>query len=114
MANHRKEKLSKLFGEEIGRVFNRLSPKLFGGLFITVVEVVVTPDLGIAKIYLSFLNTKDKNASLKLVDEHNKEIRKALAQTSVKGLRKVPELHFYLDETMDRADRINDLLNNLD
>lgn len=94
-------------------VLNRLTPKYFAGLFITLVDVDVSPDLSVAKVYISFLNTDDKNKSLEKVRAHAKEIRKELSQTSVKGLRKVPDLTFYLDETMDHADRINEILKDI-
>jgi ribosome-binding factor A len=77
---------------------------------VTVLEVDVTPDLGLAKVYLSFLNSKDKQADLDVLIENQQTIRHYLAQKLKNQMRKIPELMFYLDERIDRAERIEELL----
>lgn len=83
---------------------------MFGGAFITVTVVRVSPDLGTAKVYLSIMATKDKQAIFKLVNEQNYLIRKRLGMIIGKQLRIVPELQFFLDDSLDYAMKIDELL----
>ena len=83
---------------------------MFGGAFITITGVKVSPDLGVAKIYLSFLAVKDKEALLAKIKDQVKEIRKHLGLRIKHQLRIVPELIFYIDDSLDYADRIDQLL----
>jgi len=83
------------------------------GELITVIEVKATADLGLAKVYVSVLGSKDKEKSLLIIEKYNKELRQELAREIGKRIRKIPELNFYLDNSMDNAERINSLLSNL-
>ena len=83
--------------------------------FITVTDLEVTPDLGLAKVYISFLGeeSRAKKESLmrKLLAEHHWKIKREVAIRLKHRLRKVPaELRFYLDEQPARAARISHLL----
>jgi ribosome-binding factor A len=75
--------------------------------------VKATADLGLAKVYVSILGSKDKEKSLLVIEQYNKEIRQELAREIGKRIRKIPELNFYLDNSLDNAERINSLLNDL-
>jgi len=83
----------------------------FGTAFITVTGVRISPDLSFAKIYLSLFGTSDRAGLLKNIKEHQAELRKYLGSRIKKQVRIIPELNFYLDDTMDYAQRINELLN---
>jgi ribosome-binding factor A len=75
--------------------------------------VKVSPDLGVAKIYLSMLLEKDKENVLERVNTNKKEIRKALGERIGKQVRIIPELVFYIDEVEENARKIDDILKNL-
>ena len=109
----RKDKLGKQIQRDLGEIIDSAAGQLLRGTMVTVLEVDVTPDLGLAKVYLSFLNSRDKNADLEVLRENQVTIRHYLAQKVKNQMRKVPELHFYLDETIDQAERIEKLLNDL-
>jgi ribosome-binding factor A len=109
----RTEKISRAVQRDLAPLLSRFCQRILPGKLVTVVEVKATADLGLAKIYVSVLNSKDKQKSLDTIGFHNKEIRQELAQVIGKRIRKIPELNFYLDETMDHAERINSLLDNL-
>ncbi|MBT6236485.1 30S ribosome-binding factor RbfA [Bacteroidia bacterium] len=109
----RTEKISRAVQRDLAPLLSRFCQRILPGQLVTVVEVKATADLGLAKIYVSVLNSKDKQKSLDTIGFHNKEIRQELAQVIGKRIRKIPELNFYLDETMDHAERINSLLDNL-
>jgi ribosome-binding factor A len=110
MESVRQQKVSKLLQKELAEIFRSQSRALFGGAFITVTQVRVSPDLGSAKVYISIMATKDRNAIFKLINEQNHIIRKKLGAIVGKQLRVVPELHFYIDDSLDYAMKIEELL----
>lgn len=110
MPSIRQEKVSRLLQKELGEIFTLKTKVLFGNVFITVTGVRITPDLGLARIYLSLFNTNDKDALLKSISDHNKDIRRELGNRVGKQLRITPVLEFYIDDSLDYAERIDDLL----
>ena len=110
MESVRQQKVSKLLQKELAEIFRSQARALFGGAFITVTQVRVSPDLGSAKVYISIMATKDRNAIFKLINEQNYIIRKKLGAIVGKQLRVVPELHFFIDDSLDYAMKIEELL----
>jgi ribosome-binding factor A len=110
MSGLRQEKLASLLKRELALIFQREAQTLFNGRFITVTVVRLTPDLGMARAYVSFLASKDPAADLAMVRENTWKIRKMLAATAGKHLRKMPEVAFFIDDSLDYADQINSLL----
>lgn len=110
MDSVRQQKVNKLVQKEMAEIFRSESRNLFGGAFITVTQVRVSADLGLAKIYISIMATKDRAAIFELVKEQHSPIRKRLGLAVGKQLRIVPELHFYLDDSLDYAMKIEELL----
>ncbi len=113
MASIRQDKFASLIQRDLGEIFQQNSRELFGGSFITVSGVQVTPDLGYVKVYLSFLNAKDKDSLLELVRFHNKSIRHHLASRIRNQVRKMPELEFFIDDSLDQVERMDRLFDNL-
>lgn len=109
MDSIRQSKVNKLLLKELSELFRAESRNLFGGAFITVTVVRVTPDLGLAKVYLSIMGKNSKEV-MKLVDEKNKDIRRRIGNALGKQLRVIPELHFYIDDSLDYAMKIEELL----
>lgn len=97
----RQEKIARLLQKDLGEIFQQKTNDLFNGVFITVSNVLITPDLGYAKVYLSFLNVEDKEEMVELVNFYGKDIRKILAARIKNQVRKIPELTFYVDDTLD-------------
>lgn len=110
MASIRQEKVSSLLKRELAVIFQRESRNLFEGHFITVTQVRVAPDLGTAKVYLSFMAVSDAKGALEQVKQNDKKVRQILGNTVGKQLRRVPELFFYLDDSLDYYDEIDRLL----
>ncbi len=77
---------------------------------ITVTKVYVTSDLSIAKVYLSLFATNDKDGLFKKVEQHAKEIRYTLGKKVKNQIRAIPELHFFVDDSLDYIDNIEKLL----
>jgi ribosome-binding factor A len=111
METTRQLKVARLVQKEIADIFLREGKNYFGSAFVTVTGARISPDLSFAKIYLSLFGTKDREALLQLIKDHQPEIRKHLGERIKKQVRIIPELNFYLDDTMDYAQRINELLN---
>ena len=110
MESLRQQKVNKLLAKELAEIFRSESRTLFGGGFITVTTVRVSPDLSSAKVYLSIMGNKDKAVVFKLIEDQSKVIRKQLGLIVGKQLRIVPELMFYIDDSLDYAMKIDALL----
>ena len=109
----RQLKFGRLIQKEISDIFQRDKRGILDNAFVTVADVKVSPDLGVAKIYISMMLAKDKTAVLEKINKRKGEIRKALGEKIRKQVRIIPELIFYLDEVEENAQRMDSLLNNL-
>ncbi|NJL14230.1 MAG: 30S ribosome-binding factor RbfA [Microscillaceae bacterium] len=114
MESKRQQKVARLLQKELGEIFQQDAKHLFNQAFITVTTVRVTPDLGIARVYLSFLLVNNKKEALEDIQDKTRAVRQLLGQRIGKSLRIVPELHFYLDDTAEYASHIDALLDSLD
>lgn len=113
MAGIRQERLAALLQRELGMILQREASMRFGGHFITVTTVRITPDLSLARVYLSFMpiaSVGKPEEGLEMVQGEVGFIRKVLASKVAKHLRKMPDLRFLLDDSLDRYEEIDDLL----
>ncbi len=104
------EKVAALVKREMSLIFQQNMNSLFHGLMITVTSVRISPDMGVAKIYLSFFPTEKKKEGMKMVSEMNTNLRRLLAERVGKQLRKIPELQFFIDDSLDYFEEIDRLL----
>lgn len=109
----RQQKVAKLLQKEMSDIFQRDRRGLLENAFLSIVEVRVSPDLSVAKLYLSMMLVKDKQALLNKINDHKKEFRKLLGDKVGKQLRIVPEIVFYIDEVEENAQKLDDIINNL-
>lgn len=109
MNSRRQEKFAKLVQRDLGDIFLQKTPSLFKGNFITISSVSVSPDMGYAKVYLSFFKVGNKNDLLDLVQMHKKEIRHELAAKIKNQVRKIPELEFYIDDSLDYVEHMEEV-----
>ncbi len=110
MDTKRQLKVSRLIQKELGDIFQKETRTLFGKALITVTQVRVSPDLSVAKVYVSLFNVPDTKVLLKLIQENTKDIRMKLSDRIRKQVRIIPNLVFYLDDSLDYALRIDELL----
>lgn len=104
----RTERVASLIKEEVGMFFTREYRDPSYG-FITVTDVHMSPDLRIAKIYVSIMgNSEVKDRTLAMLEDHKHEIRSFVG--SHLRLKFTPEVHFYMDETLDRVERIDQII----
>jgi ribosome-binding factor A len=111
MDTTRQNKVSKLIQHEISMILLRRGNE-FPGKLISVTVVRVSPDLSLAKIYLSIFPAENSQETLQSVRETTSGIRYDLGNIIKNQVRKIPELAFFLDDSMDYAARIDELLKN--
>ncbi|WP_019948269.1 ribosome-binding factor A [Hymenobacter aerophilus] len=121
MESKRQQKVASLLQQELAAVFQRELPHLFPGLPPGISLVRVSPDLGVARVYLSVLNigsAADKASQgeqqLVLVKDNGKAIRQALAKRIRRQLRIVPELVFFLDDSAAYAAQMDRVFGDLE
>lgn len=110
MESVRQSKVNRLLQKELAEIFRSEAKTLFDGAFITVTQIRVTPDLGLAKVYLSIMLPKDKEKALEQVKSQQHTIRKMLVSKIRNQFKTMPELVFYIDDSLDYAERIEQLL----
>ena len=109
----RQQKFNKLVQKELSEIFLRDKRGTLEHAFITITDVRISPDLGVAKVYVSMMLIKDKQLMLEKINSHKKEFRKALGEKIRNQSRVVPELIFYIDETEENAFKMDKLIENL-
>ena len=109
----RQQKYARLIQKELSDIFQRDKKGILENAFISIAEVKVSPDLSVAKVYLSMLLAKDKQKTLEKITLRKNEIRKELGEKIGKQVRIVPELVFFIDEVEENATRIEELIKNL-
>jgi ribosome-binding factor A len=110
METTRQKKVSRLLQKELGDIFQKESRTYFDGAFITVTVVRVSPDLSSAKVYVSLFAVKNKEELLKKIKTHSRELRVKLAERIGKQVRVIPHLDYYIDDSLDYAEKIDNLL----
>ena len=109
MQGTRLEKIARLIHKELSEIF-RLETAKTRGTLVSVSTVRVSPDLSIARIYLSVFPSDQGAAVVKNVNDNEKQVRYNLAQRVRYQLRRTPELVFYLDDSLDYIEHIDELL----
>lgn len=109
METTRQAKIARLLQKELSEIFRRQTAKTHGVL-VSVSQVRVSPDLSIARAYLSVFPSDKSHEILDEINRSAKTIRYELAQIVRHQLRKTPELSFYLDDSLDYIENIDNLL----
>jgi ribosome-binding factor A len=105
----RQKQVGSLLNEELNLIFQRLGLGMIDGGMVSISSVKITPDLLEARIYLSLFQVKDADSTLKKIEERGWEIKKELTARVAKQLRRMPELRFYIDETLDHVFKMEEL-----
>lgn len=110
MESTRQKKVSRLVQKEMGDIFLRKGSELAHGKMVSVTKVRVSPDLSFAKIYVSIYPSDGQNVVLKAIQDHSPKIRFEMGQKVRKQLRIVPEIAFFIDDSLDYIEKIDKLL----
>lgn len=106
----RQNKISRLIHREMADILLRINKTKFTGKLISVTVVRVTKDLGIARIYLSIFPSEFADEILKEIELMTKHLRGDLGRKLGKSLRVIPNLEFYIDDSLDYIDNIDRLI----
>ncbi|MEO6131937.1 MAG: 30S ribosome-binding factor RbfA [Saprospiraceae bacterium] len=113
METKRQKQISELIRRQFSMVLMDEGSYIFGKALVTVTRVVVSPDMSTAKIYLSVFNADNKLEVMAGMQENNHRLRLALSNKVGKQLRRIPELNFYLDESLDEFFHMDKILSDL-
>ena len=95
--------------EELSDIFQREGMNIVEGGMVSILKVMITPDLLEARVYLSFFQVKDQQGLLQKIKERTWEWRKLLGLRVKNQLRRVPELTFYVDDTVDHIFKMDQI-----
>ena len=109
MEGTRLSKIERLLQKELGELF-RKETAVMRGVLVSVSAVRISPDLGVAKVYLSIFPSEKGQELLLSVEKNKKTLRYDLGQIVRMQLRRIPELVFYLDDSLDYVENIDKLL----
>ena len=109
MGSIRQSRVEGIIQQELSTYFQRNAREICLGAMVTVTVVRVTSDLSLARIYLSIFTGPEKGEVLKSIQEHARKIRGEVGK-SLKNMHKIPELQFFIDDSLDYAEKIDKLL----
>ena len=107
--NKRQKQIGGLINEELATIFQHLGLNIIDGGMVSISSVKITPDLLEARVYLSIFNAKDNKAALKKIEDRAWEIKKELAARVKHQLRRIPEMKYFLDDTLDHVFKMEEL-----
>jgi ribosome-binding factor A len=105
----RQKQVAAVIQQEMNDIFMRLGLNMLDGGMVSISSVKVTPDLLEARIYLSLFQVPDQKAGMKKIQERAWEVKKELSERIKGQLRRIPVLHFYLDDTLDYVFRMENI-----
>lgn len=109
METTRQNKIARLIQKELSEIF-LLQTKAMNGVLVSVSVVRISPDMSVARVYLSVFPSEKSQEIVKNINEHAKAIRYELGTRVRYQLRIIPELKFFVDDSLDYAEKIDNLL----
>ena len=113
MESKRQQKFAGLLQEELAAIFQREGSSYLPNTLVTITKVRVSPDLAVAKVYLSFLNTNNTELSLATVNSHTGEIRYKLGTRIRHQARVIPTLSFFVDDTNEYVEHMDKIFDKI-
>ena len=109
-ASTRQLKVARELQRDLAEIIRGKGMAMFGGSLVTVSEVRISPDLSIAKVFVSVFPSRNAGQVLDILEENKRAIRGELGRKVASQLRIVPEFSFLLDSSLDYAEHIDELL----
>jgi ribosome-binding factor A len=113
MESKRQQKFAGLLQEELAAIFQREGAAYLPNTLVTITKVRVSPDLAVAKVYLSFLNTTNTSLSVATVNAHASEIRYKLGSRIRHQARVIPTLSFFVDDTNEYVEHMDKIFDKI-
>ena len=101
--------MAGLLQEELSGIFQRLGLNMIDGSMVSISSVKITPDLFDVRIYLSFFQVKDVPAAMKKIEDRSREIKKELVTRVKNQLRSMPQLSFFVDDTLEQVFKMEEV-----
>lgn len=109
----RQKQVASVLEKDLNEIFQRLGLSMMDGGMISISSVKITPDLFDARIYLSFFKVKDPVLALKAIEERSWEIKRELTARVRHQLRSMPQLNFFIDDTLEYVDKMEKLFKDI-
>lgn len=113
MESKRQLQVAETIKRNFSTVLQQEGSYIYEGAFVTVTSVRMTPDLALAKIYLSIYNTDDKDSVLYMIDQSLHTLKQSLVSRIRKQVRRIPEIAVYMDDTLDEMYKLNALFKDI-
>lgn len=110
----RQKQVAAVLQDELNEIFRRLNLTMIDGGMVSIASVKVTPDLLEARIYISFFQVPQVEVAMKKIDAKSWEIKKELAEKIKHHVRRIPVLHFYLDDTLDYVFKMEEVFKKIE
>lgn len=105
----RQKQIGGLIQEELSKIFQRVGLNMIDGGMVSISSVKITPDLLEARVYLSFFQVADAKEALKKIQEKAGEIKRELGNQVRQQLRRIPEVKYFRDDTLDHVFRMEEI-----
>jgi len=109
----RQQQVGSLIKRHFSTVLMNEGPNIYDGLLVTVTQVKMSSDLGLAKIYVSIFGTENKMAVVEELEYNNTLLRQMLAHRIKRHVRRIPNINIYLDDTLDEMYRLRGVFGRL-
>lgn len=113
MESKRQKQTAETIRRHFGTVLTQEGSYIYGNAFVTITKVHVTPDISLAKIYLSVYNTEDKAEVIEKIRANAMHLKHNLSQRIRKHVRRIPQIDFYNDDTLDEMYKLNAMFDEL-
>jgi len=110
METTRQQKISRLIQKDLSEIFRQECREQYANAMITVTKVTIAKDMSLARVYLSIFAVNDKDIIFKKIVSRTKEIRFQLSTRVKHQLRVIPDLLFFMDDSLDYIENIENLL----
>lgn len=113
MESKRQQKFAGVIQQDLAAIFQREGINYLPNTLITITKVRVTPDLAIARVFLSFFNNTNSQSALQLIKLHASEIRYKLGARIKDQVRIIPQLEFFVDDTSEYVERMDKIFDKI-
>jgi ribosome-binding factor A len=113
MESKRQQKFAGVIQEDLAAIFQREGMNFLPNTLVTITKVRVTPDLALARVFLSFFNNSNTQQSLNTIRLHASEIRYKLGARIKDQVRIIPQLEFFVDDTNEYVERMDKLFDKI-
>ncbi|PTQ99820.1 ribosome-binding factor A [Mucilaginibacter yixingensis] len=107
MESKRQQKFAGVIQEDLAAIFQREGMSFLPNTLVTITKVRVTPDLALARVFLSFFNSPNPQLAVQTIKTHSSEIRYKLGARIKDQVRVIPQLEFFLDDTNEYVERMD-------